>query len=766
MTPLDLSPARMKSRWRKLRRDPAAFADDLPWPLARALAVVGLTGAAHAADLLDADGRAIARDWARKGVALRRTEEPGRYVLEDSNGRAPARQPQRIRIGSHGRRLVACAFDADGGFLAGAEIEPEAGGVLALPGEAAAIRLYPLDGPEPAPDRLDVAPAGRGALLRLARDAGAGVAEALHEAWPSAERRSPEPTAAAYRAWIRRNEPGPDDAPAIRAWIETLTAQPVISILMPVRDPRPEHLRAAIASVTGQLYPRWQLCIADDGSESAAVRDILDQAAAADSRISLVRLGVSRGVAVATNAALECAVGEACLFLDHDDELAPHALALVVAAFAQAPEAAAVYSDEDTIDLKGRRSAPLFKPDYDAERLLAQNYLNHAFAVRTELLQRLGGVRDGVDGAQDHDLALRVAEAGAGLVRHIPQVLYHWRVYPGGGTLSQRASAEMRAARLRVAADALRRRDLHEDAAPGARGYVRLSPRLSEPAPSVLAVVPTRDRPALMKACAAGLLGQTAYPSLRLRIVDNGSRDPDALALISELARDERVDVIRHDAPFNFSALVNRAAAGAEADLLLLLNDDVLVVEPGWLAPMAALAARADVGAVGAKLHYPDGRLQHAGLVLGLGPQGIAGHEFRAQAGDMPGPQGRLLVTREVSAVTAACLVVERRKFEAVGGFDEALAVAFNDVDFCLRLRARGWRNLWTPQARLVHLESASRGDDAAPEQAERFAREAQAMRERWGEVLKADPYYNPNLTLEDESFTLAPVSRWTPPWA
>jgi GT2 family glycosyltransferase len=763
---MDLSPGRMKSRWKKLRRDPAAFADDLPWPLARALAVAGLTGAARASDLLDRDSRALSKAWTRADVALRRTDEPGRYELFDAHGLSPDRLPPRIRISPSGRRLVACAFDKNAAFLSGAELDPARGGVVALGREVQFFRLYPIDGAEPAPQRLDVSPAGRGDLIRLAREAGADAAGALHRAWPSAERRSPEPAAAAYRAWIRRNEPGPADTPAIAAWIDTLPAHPVISILMPVRDPQTTHLRAAIVSVSRQIYPHWQLCIADDGSRSEEVREVLDAAAAADARVDLVRLGVSRGVAVATNAALERAAGDACLFLDHDDQLAPHALVLAAAAFAEDPGAAAVYSDEDTVDANGRRSAPLFKPEFDAERLLSQNYLNHAFAVRTGLLRTLGGVRDGVDGAQDHDLALRVAEAGAGPILHIPQVLYHWRVYPGGRTLSQRASAEIQAARLRVVSDALRRRGLDEAAAPGPRGYVERRPRLPDPAPSVLAIVPTRDRPALLRACAAGLLEQTRYPDLRLRIIDNGSHDPEALALLEELTGDPRVEVLREDAPFNFSTLVNRGAAGVGADLLLLLNDDVLVVEPGWLQPMAAFASRPDAGAVGARLHYPDGRIQHAGLVLGLGPQGIAGHEFRGQAGDLPGPQGRLLVTRKVSAVTAACLVVAREKFEAVGGFDESLAVAFNDVDFCLRLRDRGWRNLWTPQARLIHLESASRGSDAAPDQAARFAQEAEAMRDRWGEALKTDPCYSANLTLEDESFTPAAVSRWAPPWA
>jgi GT2 family glycosyltransferase len=275
-----------------------------------------------------------------------------------------------------------------------------------------------------------------------------------------------------------------------------------------------------------------------------------------------------------------------------------------------------------------------------------------------------------------------------------------------------------------------------------------------------MAIVPTRDRPALLEACVTGLLEQTDWPALTVRIVDNGSGTEAARATLDRLAAHPRVDVLRIEAPFNFSALNNAAAKGADADLLAFVNDDILVVEPDWLRRMALLALRPDVGAVGAKLHYPDGRLQHAGLVLGLGPQKVAGHEFRGQPADTPGPQRRLLVTREVSAVTAACLVVERAKFEAVGGFDERFAVAFNDVDLCLRLRDRGWRNLWTPFARLIHVESATRGADSDPGRAARFQDEVARMRARWGAVLDRDPFYNPNLTDEDESFGLARTAR------
>lgn len=740
---------RLNSRWRKLRRDPAAFADDLPSPVLRALAVAGLVVWTAAS---------ARRRTGEEGLVLSRSADGSDYEIVDGRGRAPSRWPEHLSVTAPEGALVLAASAAGGRLLAATEARPDRPGMLNLAGQAATIRAYRVAGGGPAPDRLDARAAARWDILRGARRQGAGWGGSLREAWPPAERRPAEPSRAAYDHWIQRNEPSRAGLEALSQGIDQMPVRPVISVLMPVHDPRPAHLQAAIASLRDQVYPDWRLCVADDGSVSQEVRAIL-VGLADDPRVRLTRQETARGVAAATNAALALADGDVVLFLDHDDLLAPHALALIAWAFARDPELAAVYSDEDTVDADGRRSAPLFKPDFDGERLLAQNYVNHAFAVRADLLRRLGGLGEGIDGAQDHDLVLRIAEATHGRIGHIPAILYHWRVYPGGGTLSQR-QAGAATGRQAVVRAALERRGETATVEVGPGGYARIE----RPAPdaSVLAIVPTRDRPGLLEACVSGLLRQTDWPALRVRIVDNGSETAEARAGLDRLAQHPRVEVLRIEAPFNFSALNNAAARGADADLLAFINDDILVVDPDWLGRMAALAVRPDVGAVGAMLHYPDGRLQHAGLVLGLGPQRIAGHEFRGQPADTPGPQRRLLVTREVSAVTAACMVVERAKIEAVGGFDESFAVAFNDVDLCLRLRAKGWRNLWTPFARLIHVESATRGSDADPARTARFQNEVERMRARWGATLLSDPYYNPNLTIEDESFTLAHTTRWT----
>ena len=767
MSAMGVWAGRFGSRWRKWMRDPAGFADDLPSPLLRRLSLLGLAGGVLASDVLAEADRRAAGAWRRDRVGLVQTDgERREFRFLTGQGQPPSAWPERVLIEAPGADLsaVVVAFGEGGGVLTAAEMGPGRRAIIAPGGRPVWTRIYRTDEGASLPEWLAARPLSRGALVAHLRAQGEDLASALRAAWPPMERRSTEPPLGAYRAWIERNEPGRADAERIRAGLGALTGLPRISVLMPVHDPDPAHLKAAIRSVLDQIHPDFRLCIADDGSRLEAVRSILG-AAAEDPRVRLVRRP-GEGVAAATNAALALAEGEVALFLDHDDVLAPHALATIAAAFAERPGAAAVYSDEDVIDAHGRRSAPVFKPDLDRERLLAQNYVNHAFAVRLDLLRRLGGLRCGLEGAQDHDLVLRVAESGAGPILHLPHVLYHWRIFPGGGSFSQSARPRIDKARVQVAQEHLARTGRPAALTPGPRGHLIVGHPLPDPPPEVTAIIPTRDHPGLLEACVAGLLEQTDYPALRLCIVDNGSRTERALRLLDRLERTPRVKVLRIDAPFNFSALNNAAVKTADTELVAFVNDDVIVVEPGWLKAMAALAAQPDVGAVGAKLFYPDGRIQHAGIVLGVGPHRVAGHEFRGAPGASPGPQNRLLLTREASAVTAACMVASRSRFLEVGGFDEErFAVAFNDVDLCLKLRQAGYRILWTPQARLMHLESASRGSDKLKAASDRLTREARLMHERWGERLAEDPFYNPNLTLVDESFTLAFRSRAKAGW-
>lgn len=549
-----------------------------------------------------------------------------------------------------------------------------------------------------------------------------------------------------YAAWIARfDRLTAAERSRIRAEIAGWEAPPLISVLMPVHDPDPRVLEAAIRSVRGQLYPAWELCIADDASTDPRIPRLIARHAAEEPRIRTVRRPENGHIARATNEALGLAVGAYAAFLDHDDLLSENALFEVARAVRADPELALIYSDEDKVDRRGRRFEPHFKSGYDRELLWAQNYVNHLCVVRTDALRRLGGLRPGFEGSQDHDLLLRLTEGlDASRVHHIPKVLYHWRAAAGSGTFSDRALARAEEARLRALTEIAARKGARAERGP--EGFNRLVRPLPAPPPLVSVVIPTRDRAELLGVVLDGLFARTDYPALEVIVVDNGSIEPATRDLFARYAGDPRLRVLPAPGPFNFSELSNRGAAAARGTILLFLNNDIEVLEPGWLTELVAIASDREIGAVGAKLLYPDGTIQHGGIVLGIG--GIAGHSHLGLPGSAPGYFARMVLSQEVSAVTGACLAMRAAVFSEVRGFDAAhLAVAFNDVDLCLKIRAAGYRIVWTPHARLVHHESKSRGAEDTPEKRARFEAESRVMRERWEPVLRADPYYNPNLS-------------------
>ena len=574
--------------------------------------------------------------------------------------------------------------------------------------------------------------------------------------------------ATAYASWVVLHDTLDDaDRAAIRAHIATLPARPLISVVMPAYETPDALLRAAIASVRAQLWPHWELCVADDASPSPQVAAILAEAAAADPRIRWTRRPANGHISAASNTAIGLARGEWVALLDHDDILPEHALYELAVEALSWPAAQVIYSDEDKLDAGGHRYDPYFKPDFDPDLLLGQNIVSHFGAYRRDLLERIGGFREGFEGSQDHDLVLRAsALAGAASIRHIPAVLYHWRQGAGSASFSDTQRARCIAASQTAIRDHLAERGWQGEvvAAPAAPMHTRVVWPVPEPAPLVSVIVPTRDRAGLLDRCLDGVLHRTDYPSIEVLVADNGSTEPATLALFARLSADPRVRILPMPGPFNYSRLNNQAAAQARGTVLLLLNNDVEVIDGGWLRELVGQAMRPEIGAVGCKLTYANGTLQHGGTVLGAG--GVAGHYLTdAPPGDV-GPFGALALARTTSAVTAACLALRREVFEAVGGLDEAtLAVAFNDVDLCIRIRDHGWRNLWTPFAELHHLESASRGDDLTGERAERFQREAMAMQRRWGDALTIDPYWNPNLSLANARRDLADPPRRVKPW-
>lgn len=575
------------------------------------------------------------------------------------------------------------------------------------------------------------------------------------------------PARGTYEHWVREfDTPTAATLDALRARAAALRDAPLISVLMPVFNPAECWLDRAIASVRAQVYPHWELCIADDASTLPHVRAVLERHAREEPRIKLCFRPENGHISAASNSALALATGATCALFDHDDELAPHALYCVAETLLAHPDAELIYSDEDKIDETGLRFDPHFKPAWNPDLLTSQNYVSHLATLRTATVRALGGFRPGFEGAQDWDLFLRVtAQARADRIHHVPRVLYHWRAVEGSTAMQlQEKDYAVQAARRALEEHFARRGEpatLH--LITGTHWHVR-RPRPS-PAPLVTLVIPTRNGRELLATCLESILAKTDYPNFEILLADNDSDDPALFAYYEELkARlPGRFEVLPCPGPFNYAAINNRAVRHAHGDLIGLLNNDLEATHPEWLDELVAHAVRPDIGCVGTRLLYPDGHVQHAGVITGLG--GVAGHAFKGYTRDEPGtPQFRPHLAHNVSAVTAACLLVRREVYLRARGLDESgLAVAFNDVDFCLKVQALGLRNLYTPFAELVHHESASRGAEDTPEKIRRFQAEIDVVKARWGEQLLHDPAYNPNLTLDAEDFGLAYPPRVAP---
>lgn len=543
--------------------------------------------------------------------------------------------------------------------------------------------------------------------------------------------------------------------------ISLIDPQPLLSIVMATYNPDHAFLREAIESVLEQYYENFELLIADDCSPDAEIRAIVEEYVAQDSRVRLVTRDTNGGISAATNSAIAQAHGDWLVFMDHDDTIVAHALLHVALAIQEHPQASLIYSDEDKINEANEPFTPYFKSDFDPLLLLGQNYVSHLTTVRRDIVSELGGLRSEFDGSQDWDLVLRVSEKVArSSIIHIPHVLYHWRSHSGSTSLATEAKPWAVDAGRRAVADALERRGVKGEVrrVPGS-GFNRVVYALPDTPPKVSVLIPTRDGKYLGD-CLQSLLDKTTYPNFEVVVIDNGSIKPFTHAMFHVLS--DKIKVVRDDSPFNYSALHNRAVPECTGEILLLLNDDTEIIDGEWMSHMIAQLLQPGVGAVGAKLLYPDGRIQHAGVLLG--PQGLAAHVGQFRPANDFGYFGRTQLASEYQAVTAACLAVHRHIWTAVGGLDENLKVAFNDIDFCLRVQATGHKVTYTPLAQLLHYESVSRGSDQDGEKYIRFINEVLTIRDRWGFEIARDPYYNPNLSLNHGLFQLAYPPR-TSPW-
>ncbi|WP_342374631.1 glycosyltransferase [Myxococcus stipitatus] len=541
-----------------------------------------------------------------------------------------------------------------------------------------------------------------------------------------------------YEGWCERRERG--DLDRAREAVASLAVRPKVTLVTPVYNTPESFFRECAASVRSQVYPDWEWVLVDDASTAPHVAGMLREAASEDARIRVVTREHNGGIAQATNAGLVVATGAWVGFLDHDDTLAPHALAEMVLAASADPSLDVIYSDEDRLDSEGRRTAPFFKPDWSPDLLRSVNYVCHFLVARRELIESVGGVREGFEGSQDFDLMLRLSEAARG-IGHVPKLLYHWRANPASFSSQEAGLAKATDAGARALREHLARKgESAEVTSPAPTQYRVRYPVKGTPKVSI--IVPFKDRPDLLELLLPGLLARTAYPNFEVLLVSNNSTQPETFALLERLT-DPRLVKLTWDFPFNYPAINNWAAKRATGDLLLFLNNDMEVMDSGWLEELVAQAQRPEVGAVGCKLLFPEGTVQHAGAVVGI--TGMAGHPFwRLPDGPISTPFGHTDWTRDWLSVTSACVIFRRDVFESLEGFDERFQVCGSDVDIGLRLNQRGLRVVYTPHARLIHHESASRRADAIPESD--YWRSYVSYRPWLGE--RGDPFYNPNLTL------------------
>ncbi len=559
---------------------------------------------------------------------------------------------------------------------------------------------------------------------------------------------------ASYPNWLARNEVL--DIEAMTQEIATFHYQPKISIAMPVYNVEEKWLRLCIDSILNQVYTNWELCMADDASTDPNVKKILTEYQQLDERIRVVFREQNGHISEATNSALTIATGEFVALLDNDDELAINAFYEVVKVLNENPELDLIYSDEDKIDMDGNRSDPAFKPDWSPDLLLGTNYISHLGVYRRSILEEIGGFRKGYEGSQDYDLVLRFTEKTTKeRIKHIPKVLYYWRMLPTSTAVDQGSKGYAFEAGLRAVQDALVRRGINGHATHGAANGLYDVYYDIESEKLVSIIIPTKNGYKDVQRCVSSIIEKTTYQNYEIIMADNGSTDPKMHELYAEFEQQlpGRFFVESIDIPFNFSTINNRAAKKAHGEYLLFLNNDTEVITENWLTLMVSFAQQERIGCVGAKLLYPNNTVQHAGVILGLG--GVAGHgHYGYPHGDL-GYFGRLAINVNYSAVTAACLLMKKADFDAVGGFEEAFTVAFNDVDLCLKVQALGRDNVWLHEAELYHFESQTRGYDDKGKKKKRFEQEKVMMEEKWGPLIENDPFYNPNLTRDIPNFSL-----------
>jgi O-antigen biosynthesis protein len=560
-----------------------------------------------------------------------------------------------------------------------------------------------------------------------------------------------------YYNWINKyDKKTVEEINNLRNAVESLPRKPVISVVMPTYNAKQSWLKAAIESVRKQVYPYWELCIADDASTDAACIRLLKNYQELDNRIKVVFRKENGHISLASNSAIAISSGEWIALMDHDDLIPEDALFTVAKTINSHPDAKLIYSDEDKIDDKGRRFDPYFKCDWNYHLFLSQNMISHLGVYHAATLKKTGGFRAGFEGSQDYDLALRfIEQINPEQIIHIPQVLYYWRAHAESTAENIKRKPYAQLAAQKAISEHLERKKISASVEISSTSMYRIKYNLPDELPLVSIIIPTRNNKYYLKKCISSITKKTNYPNYELIVVNNNSDDPGTLKYLSSLQENKKVTVLDDNRTFNFSTINNRASEHARGNLICFLNDDTEVINPDWLHEMVRLILQPEIAVVGAKLWYGDKTIQHAGVILGMG--GIASHSHKCMSEFDVGYFGRVNIIQEFSAVTAACMLIEKDIFVRAGKFDEVnLAINYNDIDLCLKVKKLGYKIVWTPYAELYHHESKSRGQDNDPEKKKRFESEIAFMQKKWGELLNNDPAYSPNLTLDAENFGLA----------
>ena len=568
-----------------------------------------------------------------------------------------------------------------------------------------------------------------------------------------------------YKNWCKQYDTiTVEDVETIQLLARELSYQPLFSVIMPVFNAPIKFLQKAITSVQAQAYANWELCIADDKSTDPNVIQLLKKFEREDSRIKVAYRSVNGHISKASNSALELATGDYIVLLDQDDELRPHSLYMVAKALNENKELAIIYSDEDKINEQGERYDPYFKTDWNPDLFYGQNFINHLGVYKASLIKEINGFREGFEGSQDYDLALRcIEQISPEQIHHIPHVLYHWRAIENSTAATIANKGYAFEAGIKALNDHLDRKKYKAQAVENINNSYRVKWSLPEKEPLVSIIIPTKDKVDILSTCITSIINKTEYQNYEVLIIDNNSVEPATTAYYkSILSTNSKIKLYEYKKEFNFSAIVNYGVQKAAGEVVVLLNNDTEVINEDWLAEMVSQCMRKDIGAVGAKLYYPNGQIQHAGVFLYEGQPG--NHIYLKREKEDPGYFNKLNLVQNYSAVTAACLAIRKEVYLEVNGCDEAhLKVAYNDVDLCLKVKALGYRNLWTPFVELVHYESLSRGDDFNEANYKRFKSEQTFMLKKWANEMAHDPYFNPNLAIDTHktSFAFPPKKEY-----